>query len=69
MSGLLMRILGDDGGSCVHDFTDDSTLRIKTISAVGQPQYLVECTVCGDATIFCCTKEEAMERARRGWMD
>lgn len=53
---------------CVHLFCEDTTLRILTASAVGEPMYYVRCKSCGACTDVYLTAGEAIAAAKRGWI-
>ena len=53
---------------CVHMFREDTTLRLLTVSAVGEPMYYVRCKACGKGTDTYLTAGEAIAAAKRGWI-
>lgn len=62
------KIFARDKRQCVHVFCESTTLRILTISALGEPMYYVRCKSCGASTNVCLTKDEAIACAKRGWL-
>lgn len=65
---LLDRFLPKHYRQCVHSFTEESTLRVGTISALGSSMYYVYCKECDAATEIYLTTEEAIAQAEKGMM-
>ena len=68
MVRFLDRFLPRQYRPCVHSFTEESTLRVGTISALGSSMYYVYCKECDAATEIYLTKDEAIAQAERGMM-